>query len=459
MIVLTFTGTFVKNINIYCILSTMEIGIRFFTFCAYTVAQLTHLFFLTIMGQFLINANEEIFRTIYEAHWYNGSSRTQSLYVLVLRKCLTFPKLTGGGLITLNLDSFVQLVGVWPYQQRFIKFCIRFITSAIVVLTLSAQISRVIKFYSLDVLSDQLPYLDVGFVLLFKQYNYILNEDKLRELLNEIISDRLIKRSKEELEILEIYLKRARVLSTVYEENISIFFCGFMFLLIPSIPPILNIISPLNESRGRELIYPSYYFVDEEKYYYPILMHMIAVALILTSVYVACDTYLVYIVHHGCALLAISGYRAERLRFDLRILTVINENERRYRFKHAVDDIKLRGGDYIDPLTDETYTKVRQSIKAHKTAVEYEAHWYNGSSRTQSLYILVLRKCLSPPKLTGGGLVALNLDSFLQVAYLVLNPTMDKAATNLPYSIASFGTFIKMGNYFLDETKNRLRSD
>ncbi|XP_006608961.1 uncharacterized protein LOC102678280 isoform X1 [Apis dorsata] len=361
---------------------------------------------------------------------------------------------------------FGQLVGVWPYQQRFIKFCIRFITSVIVVLTLAAQISRVIMFYNIDVLSDQLPYLDIGFVLLFKQYNYILNEDKLRELLNEIISDRLIKRSKEELEILEMYLKRARVLSTIYE--VSIFFCGFMFLLIPSIPPILNIISPLNESRGRELIYPSYYFVDEEKYYYPILMHMIAVALILTSVYVACDTYLVYIVHHGCALLAISGYR----------------------FKHAVDDIKLCGEDYIDSLKDETYTKVRQSIKAHKTAVEYvdkidachihyflliigmivlaftgtfvklssmevnvrfftfcvftvgqlthlffltimgqflinandeifktiyEACWYNGSSRTQSLYVLVLRKCLSPPKLTGGGLVALNLDSFLQI--------------------------------------------
>lgn len=44
-------------------------------------------------------------------------------------------------------------------------------------------------------------------------------KSQLRELLNEIISDRLIKRSKEELEILEIYLKRARVLSTVYEGN------------------------------------------------------------------------------------------------------------------------------------------------------------------------------------------------------------------------------------------------
>lgn len=45
-----------------------------------------------------------------------------------------------------------------------------------------------------------------------------------------------------------------------------------------------------------------------------------------------------------------------------------------------------------------------------------EAHWYNGSSKMQSLYILVLRKCLSPPKLTGGGFVALNLDSFVQVS-------------------------------------------
>lgn len=173
-----------------------------------------------------------------------------------------------------------------------------------------------------------------------------------------------------------------------FEFSVSIFFCGFMFLLIPSIPPILNVISPLNESRGRELIYPSYYFVDEEKYYYPILMHMIAVALILTSVYVACDTYLVYIVHHGCALLAISGwvfvlcipynlspfplfrYYVLTFRFKNFLRSVINENERRYRFKHAVDDIKLCGGDCIDPLTDETYTKVRQSIKAHKMAVE-----------------------------------------------------------------------------------------
>lgn len=81
-----------------------------------------------------------------------------------------------------------------------------------------------------------------------------------------------------------------------------------MFLIIPIIPPLLNIIAPLNVSRGREFIYPTYYFVDEEKYYYPILMHMIAAIVVLSSIYLACDTNLVQVVHHGCALLAISGW-------------------------------------------------------------------------------------------------------------------------------------------------------
>ncbi|NP_001229917.1 odorant receptor 109 [Apis mellifera] len=361
---------------------------------------------------------------------------------------------------------FGQLVGVWPYQKKFFKTCIRFITFTIMIFSLATQISRVIVFYSLDVLSDQLPYINAGIVTLFKQYNYILNEDKLRELLHDIVSDRLIERSKEELEILEMYSRRTTALCALYK--VMVYSCAFMFLVIPTIPPILNIVAPLNVSRSREFIYPTYYFVDEQKYYYPILTHMIAVILVLSSVYLACDTNLVQIVHHGCALLAISGYH----------------------FKHAVDDVKFCDGYYIDASMDETYVKIRQSIKAHKTAVQYvdkidachihyfllvigmivlaftgtflklstmevgirfftfcaytiaqlihlffltimgqflinaneetfktiyEADWYNGSSKMQSLYVLVLRKCLSPPKLTGGGFVALNLDSFVQI--------------------------------------------
>lgn len=97
------------------------------------------------------------------------------------------------------------------------------------------------------------------------------------------------------------------LLSYISFSSVIVISSAIMFIMIPTIPPILNIIMPLNESRGREFIYPTYFFIDEEKYYYPILTYMATVILIVSSVYLACDTNLVQIVHHGCALLAISG--------------------------------------------------------------------------------------------------------------------------------------------------------
>lgn len=51
--------------------------------------------------------------------------------------------------------------------------------------------------------------------------------------------------------------------------------------------------------------------------------------------------------------------------FKRKILTV-----HRYRFKHAMNDVNLCNEKYNDALIHETYVKVRQSIEAHKRAVE-----------------------------------------------------------------------------------------
>ncbi|XP_043519875.1 uncharacterized protein LOC122533844 [Frieseomelitta varia] len=361
---------------------------------------------------------------------------------------------------------FAQLVGVWPRQERFAKFSMRLVILVIVTIAIITEVSRIVVFYSVDVLLDQVVYLDIGITVLVKQYNCILNEKKLNELLNEIVADRMMERPKEELKILDTYYRKAIIFSSIYKASISS--SALMFISIPAIPPILNIIAPLNESRGREFVYPAYYFVDEQRYYYLILAHMVSMALVLAAVFIACDINLIYLIHHGCALLAISGYR----------------------FKHAMDDVTLFNGNYNNMLIHEAYVKVCRSIEGHKRAVEYvhkidacyvryfflllgliivaftstfvrlstmevgtrfftfcgftvaqlvhllfltvmgqfvensneeifqtvyEAKWYNGSSKTQLLYVLVLRKCLNPPILTGGGLVPLNLYSFVQI--------------------------------------------
>ncbi|XP_043519876.1 odorant receptor 22b-like [Frieseomelitta varia] len=361
---------------------------------------------------------------------------------------------------------FAQLVGIWPQQERFTKFFIRLFIFVLIIVALITQVSRVIVFYSTDTLMDQLIYLTITIIIPIKQYNYILNEKKMEELLSEIVIDHLMERPKEELEILDTYYKKAIIFSFIYKASIST--SALMFILMPAIPPILNIIAPLNESRGREFVYPAYYFVDEQQYYYPILANMIAGELVLIAVYIATDINLIYVIYHGCALLVISGYR----------------------FKHALDDVNLYDEKYNDALMHEAYAKVCRSIEAHKRAVKYmqkidacyvhyflivlgmtivaftftfvklstmemgtkfftfcvctvaqlvhllfltimgqsvensnneifqtiyEANWYSGSSRTQLLYVLVLRKCLNPPVLSGGGLIPLNLFSFVQV--------------------------------------------
>ncbi|XP_017753408.1 PREDICTED: odorant receptor 13a-like [Eufriesea mexicana] len=359
---------------------------------------------------------------------------------------------------------FGRLVGVWPNQEKYLKYFLRSFVLLTMILSFTTQIARIVKFFDKNVLADQVMYLTIGCALLIKQYNYILNEDKLRELLHNIVSDRLMDRPEDEVAILEMYGKRALVLSFFYK--VTLIGCGSMFILIPAIPSVLNIVVPLNESRSRELIYPSYYFVDEQRYYYPKLVHMELVTVIFITMFIACDTHLIHIVHHGCALSYISGYR----------------------FKHALDD--------FDPANqnaeriDRAYAKVRRSVEAHKSAVDYvdkieachtnyflimiasivtvftltfvmvatmefgprffiycicimgqmihllfltilgqfvintndetflticENCWYKGVPRTRLLYVLVLRKCLDPPILTGGKMVYLNLETFVQV--------------------------------------------
>lgn len=69
--------------------------------------------------------------------------------------------------------------------------------------------------------------------------------------------------------------------------NIVIFF--HIFLQYISI--LLDIAIPLNESRPRKLLFPAEYFIDQQKYFYIITIH-IAIALIFIGIsVVATETF------------------------------------------------------------------------------------------------------------------------------------------------------------------------
>lgn len=75
-----------------------------------------------------------------------------------------------------------------------------------------------------------------------------------------------------------------------------------IFLSIPLMPRILNVIIPLNESRPSIYVLEGDWGVDKEKYYYPILLHCYLAIIVGTRCLVNVDTIYVVCVLHGCSL-------------------------------------------------------------------------------------------------------------------------------------------------------------
>ncbi|XP_017794416.1 PREDICTED: uncharacterized protein LOC108575988 [Habropoda laboriosa] len=124
-------------------------------------------------------------------------------------------------------------------------------------------------------------------------------------------------------------------------------FCYVIFTSVAITPRVLDLISPKNESRGVDFIYPAYYGLDEEEHYYILMGHMLCVITVVFFVYISCDTIYMSIVQHACGLLNVSGHC-----FKWAVETVITKNEK------------------MHTEVDDTYRKVRHSIKAHQHAME-----------------------------------------------------------------------------------------
>jgi len=74
------------------------------------------------------------------------------------------------------------------------------------------------------------------------------------------------------------------------------------YISIPFLPDILDIVAPLNESRMRHLPFLVEYFLDEQKYFYPILLHIIVTIIIGVTTVVATETLTFAYIYHVCGM-------------------------------------------------------------------------------------------------------------------------------------------------------------
>ena len=78
-----------------------------------------------------------------------------------------------------------------------------------------------------------------------------------------------------------------------------------VYISIPFLPDILDFVAPLNESRTRQLPFLVEYFLDEQKYFYPILLHTIVTIIMGITTVVATETLTFAYIYHACGMFEI----------------------------------------------------------------------------------------------------------------------------------------------------------
>ncbi|KAF3054381.1 Odorant receptor 217 [Nylanderia fulva] len=206
-----------------------------------------------------------------------------------------------------------------------------------------------------------------------KYLNIIINNYKIKDLLEMMEDHWQLFQNKYELHILRYYGNISQLVTKYYSVYINIF--AILFMLIPLTPRILDFIKPLNESRPYIFIVAGEWGVDQVEYYYPILLHCFVCIVISTRCMVNCDTMYIVCVLHSCSLFESIGIRLENIQNK----TEYMEDEVSEKYLKLV----------IKKNDSEEYRKMIVCLRKHQLAIEF-VDVIESSFKTVTFIILFL---------------------------------------------------------------------
>ncbi|KAF3054445.1 Odorant receptor 219 [Nylanderia fulva] len=206
---------------------------------------------------------------------------------------------------------FLSVVGQWPYQKPktrlfFLTFVFIFLINALV-----TQIAEIFVCKNIDCIFEVLPFHFLMFNIGVKVLTYRFKSKKIKLLTDHLFADWDSLETREEREILKKYAERGRRYALIY--SLYLYLSSIIFILTALGPRVLDVLFPLNASRPVTLVYPAYYFVDEEKYFYYIFCNMMMIMLICLAGLIAHDSMFFTYIEHVCGLFAVIGFRFERI--------------------------------------------------------------------------------------------------------------------------------------------------
>ncbi|XP_015115896.1 odorant receptor 13a isoform X1 [Diachasma alloeum] len=247
------------------------------------------------------------------------------------------------------------------------------------------------------------------------------------------------------------------------------------FMLGPLVPPLLRLIPKSlieinpNLTMAKPLMFHVEYFIDINKYYYPLVIHSYFGTMTYITVVVAIDTMFMTYVQRACAIFNIVGYRLEKLVDDhdldanlnptlrddasyKRMTECIIRHSKAIQYAQLIESAnstsfllqlglnmitisftgfqaatKLNRPDeafrYASFTCAQTFHLFFESWPAQRlvdestrlTEYTIKTSWYKTSFRSRKLFQLLIMKSMEPCQLTAGGVYILNLENFSAV--------------------------------------------
>ncbi|XP_067216125.1 odorant receptor 43a-like [Linepithema humile] len=222
-----------------------------------------------------------------------------------------------------NLNRYLLLaVGLWPYQQsklvrlQFLFFFGILMTAAV------AQVSplftaKCTSDFIIKILSSTSSFL----TFLIKYIAFNANIKFVKDLLAQIEHTYNQLKDENEHAIIEKYGYIAKWYTAVLG-TFGIFGTS-LFIITQYWTSILDIILPINESRSFHVQIITEYFIDQQKYFFLITLHVTTAYCIGMATLIATGTILVAFIQHFCGMFRLASYRIERM---MKIIILENNN-------------------------------------------------------------------------------------------------------------------------------------
>ncbi|XP_025271265.1 uncharacterized protein LOC109610196, partial [Camponotus floridanus] len=209
-----------------------------------------------------------------------------------------------------NLHKILLLaIGLWPYKQSNLARLQFIFLSTILTTFLIFQCTIFISQTCTPDLILKVLASVFFFALLVINYNMFAVE-AMKDLLEQLLHVYNELKDEKEIAIIHKYGyngKRFTIAITILAAISTM-----TFILASFWSDILNIILPTNTSRAHHLVIMTEYFIDQEKYFYLILLHTIVSFCIGVISALAIGTILFTYLQHVCGMFKIASYRIER---------------------------------------------------------------------------------------------------------------------------------------------------